>query len=257
MSELVSAPAAGKTRPPRLEAREKVPGQGKVRPKTGRQAKNETKPAEPPRSRPARPTPNEIEKPARAADRLAEPRRTSAPPAAPRRSSLGIWAGLAATALVCAGLGVLGTSYWYENGPMKNKVAQERARTEKVVAALKTELENEKTAHMNVRTGEKRLFELLNNFHQDWNRLPAKPDYFRVGKGAVVFWLDGLVWRQYFVYQGKGADGAMARINSNPEKKNFIYLKTMSKGSWRFSVSAMNQEGKETPRSEELIVKSP
>jgi hypothetical protein len=118
-------------------------------------------------------------------------------------------------------------------------------------------LENEKMAQMNVRTGEKRLFELLNNFHQDWNRLPAKPDYFRTGKGVVVFWIDGLVWRQYHLYQGKGGNGPMERLNAAPEKKNFIYLKNLPKGLWRFSVSALNKEGKETPRGEELIVKSP
>jgi hypothetical protein len=256
MFELVSPAPVAEQPQPKQETREKAPA-GRPRAKAARRAKTAPESGSIPRNRTYRqpsperevlPEPPRMEQP---------PLPVSAPPM-PRRSS-GIWigVGLFFAVLVGAGLGAAGTAYWYQNGPQKNKAAQERIRAEKTIAALKVELENEKIADMNVRTGEKRLFELLNNVHQDWNRLPAKPDYFKVGKGAVVFWIDGLVWRQYYVYQGKGANGAMSRVNTNPEKRNFIYVKNLSKGLWHFSVSALNKEGKETPRSEELLIKSP
>jgi hypothetical protein len=147
---------------------------------------------------------------------------------------------------------------WYAWGPGKQKMLNREARAQKEIARLKVDLENEKMAQQNVRTGQKRLFELLNDFYKDGNRSPAKPDYFKPARGSVaVYWIDGLIWRQYYLYQAQGARGAMQRVNEAPDKKNFVYFKKLSPGIWRFAVSALNKEGKETPLSEEVVVKMP
>jgi hypothetical protein len=166
------------------------------------------------------------------------------------------WTMLVVSLVIGLGIGsgvILG---WYEMGPGKQKIVKVQVEAEKEIKRLKMDLESEKIAQMNVRTGQKRLFELLNDFHRDWNRIPNKPDYFRPtgGKGVVIYWTDGLVWRQYFIYQAKG-NGAMRRLHAVPENKNFVYLKNTPKGMYRFSISALDKEGKETAKSEELILK--
>ncbi|NTV52708.1 MAG: hypothetical protein HGA76_06830 [Candidatus Firestonebacteria bacterium] len=262
MSELLPpAPPPVKTRA-KADSREKNPNQGKARAKSVRRERTVSEPLSAPRTRNARLSRPETDRAARPRVRFNEYRRDLEAPLVPRRSAQAwVWVAFVFTALICLGLGAAGTFYWYENGPNKSKVAekiaQERARGEKIIGALKAELENERIAQMNMRTGEKRLFELLNGVHQDWSRLPAKPEYFKPNKGIVIFWIDRLIWRQYYVYQGKGADGPMTRINPTPDKRNFVYLKNLPKGLWRFSVSALTKEGKETPRSEELIIRSP
>ncbi len=269
MSELIAPPPppppVSKGRP-KMEAKEKSPVPVPEKSKSARTPKAEPAPIPAPAAKPksTKPTKPESPKPVRSPESKPEPvipvaSQRPTEPVRPvtraRHASWGWLVGLIVGVLVGSLLGV----GWFIIGPGKQKLLAAQAKAEGQIKALKTELDNERMAQMNVRTGQKRLFELLNDFHKDWNRIPGKPNYFKPagGKSVVVYWTDGLVWRQYYVYQGKGADGPMSRLNAEPDKNTAVLIKNLSRGINRFAVSAINKEGKETPKSEEVIIRWP
>ncbi|MBN1595756.1 hypothetical protein JW933_07515 [candidate division FCPU426 bacterium] len=83
---------------------------------------------------------------------------------------------------------------------------------------------------------------------------PGKPQYERIGDGVLVYWLDGVFWRRYYLYQASGKKGAFHKVNKRAIRKNFIYLKELKPGLWRYTVTALDREGKETIQSEELAM---
>jgi hypothetical protein len=162
---------------------------------------------------------------------------------------IGFGAGVLLTALVAV--------IWTAFGPHRQEIVRLQTAHTEEIKKLQIDLETARFEASNLRTGSRNLSTLLNAFSTDWDRPPEKPRYRKTPDGALIYWEDQMIWRQYYVYQGKGGKGAMVRFNSRPQKKAFIYLANPTPGTWRFSVTALNKEGKETLPGEVLTLRFP
>ncbi len=190
------------------------------------------------------------------------PRREAAPPlsAGPATRRWQTAAAWMAAGLV---LGILAAVFWFSFGPgaTHQQQAQKDAGVQmtalqKQIQALETEVETSRLNLENLQTGNRRLNDLLNAFREDWDKAPEKPSYMKTPDGVILYWTDSMVWRKYYVYEGKGTAGALYRY-SRLLKRPFIYLKNPKPGFWRYAVSALNKEGKETAQSPALTLSFP
>ncbi len=87
---------------------------------------------------------------------------------------------------------------------------------------------------------------------------PAKPQYIKIGKGVLIYWLDtALTARKYHFYKGRGKKDKLEKIDSQPRQKNLIWLKNIKRGTWRYAVTALDYQGQETQKSDVLTLKFP
>ncbi|MCK5218445.1 hypothetical protein KAR10_02910 [bacterium] len=85
----------------------------------------------------------------------------------------------------------------------------------------------------------------------------VKPKFIKSGPGVVIYWLDKDVMRKYYFYRAKGRKAKLKKISDQPMSKNIMYLKKVSSGTWRYAVSAVDLDGKETELSKVLKLKFP
>ncbi len=90
-----------------------------------------------------------------------------------------------------------------------------------------------------------------------WRKAPDKPSFVKVGTGVMLYWNNEGMMRKYYVYRGKGPAGNMVKVEETPLDANFMYLKTMDPGAWRFSISALTKEGIETDKGESIVLTFP
>lgn len=158
------------------------------------------------------------------------------------------------------GLGVLAAGlagfFWMEHGPYQKRLQEQASRFESDAQKLQSDLETAQIEITHLKTGSRKLSTLLAAFRADWDRPVDKPQFLKTPDGVLIYWEDSLIWRRYHLYQGRGTQ-ALTRVNSRPQKKNFVYLTHPLPGEWRFAVSALTQEGRETPMSESLVLKLP
>lgn len=159
--------------------------------------------------------------------------------------------------MIGAGLAGGGTWAWFALGPAQERVAAERKTHQEELKRLQVDIETARIEASNLRTGNRTLTQMLNAFNADWNQPPAKPRYERVPDGIILFWEGDLIWRRYLVYQSRGAKGAWMRATPRPLSRGYWHLKDPAPGTWRFAVSALNKEGRETARSDALVLSFP
>lgn len=86
---------------------------------------------------------------------------------------------------------------------------------------------------------------------------PLEPNYYKVDRGIILYWKDKAPLRRYHVYRAKGTSGTMKKVTGNPIEKNVIRFRRISRGIWRFAVTAVNEDGQETEKSEVLQLRFP
>lgn len=116
---------------------------------------------------------------------------------------------------------------------------------------LEDQLEEAELKLNNVQIGFGRMNKLFNQMKQP----PDKPRFAKTKDGLIVFWLDGMLWRRYHLYQGKGRRGELKKVNKRSTQINFKYLPELKAGTYRFGVAALDREGQETDMSKILEIK--
>ncbi len=182
------------------------------------------------------------------------PALTKVPGGGQNRVFLGpfLWGWLVGIVLAGAAAGA-----WLWLGPQRRELNRLQAGVDEQVRKLQAELELARQDANGLRAGNRQLTGLLNAFSTDWDRPPDKPRYRKAANGIILFWEDGMIWRKYFVLQGKGERGRLVRLNRRPLKAGFFYLENPVPGEWRFCLTALNKEGKETPPGESLVLHFP
>jgi hypothetical protein len=155
---------------------------------------------------------------------------------------------------VFAGLAAM---VWIWFGPQRQELLRLRSGENEQVKKFQSELEIARQDAASLRSGNQQLTGLLNAFTGDWDRPPEQPRYMKIADGVLLFWEDGMIWRKYFVYQGKGVHGGLGKLNRRSFKQTFYYLSNPTPGTWHFSIAALNKEGKETPPGESLVLHFP
>ncbi|MEW6516843.1 MAG: hypothetical protein AB1439_08070 [candidate division FCPU426 bacterium] len=146
-------------------------------------------------------------------------------------------------------LGAGGSYYWFgihESGALKTQLAE-----------AKKSVETQQQQLTQAQEQAKNLSTVLNTQREASKQPPAKPKAFKVGKGAVLFWNETALMRKYNVYHAKGTAKEWTKVNSEPLTENLLQLKQVDKGVHRYAVAALDQDGQETSRSEELSLKFP
>ena len=152
------------------------------------------------------------------------------------------------------GLGVATAPWWPTASPPPAAVAPQPTPAPGRTAELEAALEEARQRMQNLRMGQRQLRELFDRFGADWNHPPPRPRYQQAGSGVIVFWDDGMVHRKYYLYRASGADGTLKRYNVRPDEKMHYFFDTLEPGRWRFAVTALDEEGKETAFSEALTL---
>lgn len=184
----------------------------------------------------------------------------AAGPAAKVKSGAKAWFAWRPAALGAAAGAVLmavAAVFWIAYGPQKREAEAVKTAAGEEIRKLQAELETVRMEASNLRTGSRGLSTLLAAFSTDWDKPPEKPCYQKVSDGVLIYWEDKMIWRKYYLYQGKGEKGTLTRYNPRPQKRGFVYLADPTPGIWRFSVSALNKEGRETLPSEVLTLRIP
>ncbi|MBN1594527.1 hypothetical protein JW933_01235, partial [candidate division FCPU426 bacterium] len=162
---------------------------------------------------------------------------------------------LALILAVVAGLVLGGGASYYWFGIAQSKKMRVR------VQELEKQMEAGRQAQADlaqVREEGKRLQGILDGQKKDSKQPVPKPEYYKVGKGALVYWVDDCqVKRKYYVYRAKGTKDAPKKITDKPVDKNMLLFRTVSSGTWRYAVTAVDLDGNETPLSEVLKLNFP
>jgi len=147
--------------------------------------------------------------------------------------------------------------YWFgieRAQQMKNKIQE----LEKQLAQSKEAQETAQSNLAQAREEAKKLSEVLNQHLAASKKPLEKPKYIKIQKGVLIYWLDkSPLRRKYYLYRAKGKKASLKKISDKPMSKNIMWLKKVSSGTWRYAVSAVDLEGNETTKSEELKLKFP
>ena len=161
---------------------------------------------------------------------------------------------LAILALVL-GLALGGGAGYYWFGVLQANQMKDKIQT------LEKQVEESKHAQEDLAKvqAEVKAFSEVINGQMAASKLPVpKPQYYKVGKGALVYWVDNSpVTRKYYLYRAKGRKGELKKISDKPQAKNMLLFRKVSRGTWQYAVSAVDLDGNETEKSEVLILKFP
>jgi hypothetical protein len=161
---------------------------------------------------------------------------------------------LAILALVL-GLALGGGASYYWFGVQQAKVVNEK------IQNLEKQVEESKQVQEELAASraEAQALSAIINGQMEASKLPVpKPQYYKTGKGAIVYWVDNSsVRRKYFFYRGKGKKGELKKIGAKAVAKNMLRFRKVSRGTWRYAVTAVDLEGNETEKSEILSLKFP
>lgn len=122
---------------------------------------------------------------------------------------------------------------------------------QETIKQLERKLEDQEMDLNNLSKGYAQISKILT----ESKMAPKKPIIKKLRRGVLIYWVDEVLWRHYYVYRGKGPSGKMFKINKKSQKLNFIYLKSKPRGYWRFAISAVDQEGNETEMSNAVVLK--
>lgn len=176
-----------------------------------------------------------------------EPERETVAAEPPRKRG----GGIAGFMLLVLGLiiGAGGAYYWF--GVRENQTLQTQlAEAKKNATAAQQQLTQAQEQAKN-------LSAVLNAQREASKRPLAKLKYFKVGKGVVLYWTETDVVRTYNLYYAKGSANEWTKVNEEPLKENVAQFKDVAKGVRRYVVAAIDQDGQETARSEELKLTFP
>jgi hypothetical protein len=156
-----------------------------------------------------------------------------------------------------AGLSVGGglTHYW--NGQFQgyksklDALEQEVKTVNRDKEILSNQLEDSYIQLQNVQVGLNQMNKMFTTISDP----PNKPHYRLAGEGVILYWLDGMLWRKYHVYEARGKNGSFKKLNKRSTKKTFMYLDKLKKGTYRYVITALDREGNETDMSETLEIK--
>jgi len=156
-----------------------------------------------------------------------------------------------------AGLGIGGGVAYYWYGHLQGykyqltEVQEKVKRLESEKETLASQLEESYLKLHNMQIG----LNQMNKLFETIGEPPSKPRYQRAGEGVIIYWLDGMLWRRYHIYQARGRNGQFKKLNKRSTKKNYLYLENMKPGIWRYAITALDREGRETEMSEVLEIK--
>ena len=94
----------------------------------------------------------------------------------------------------------------------------------------------------------------MNKLFETMGDRPDKPRYKRAGEGVIIYWLDGMLWRRYHVYEARGKRGRFKKLNKRSTKKTYMYLDKLKKGTYRYVITALDRKGDETEMSDVLKI---
>lgn len=165
----------------------------------------------------------------------------------PRRKAVAILAATAAAGLVLgAAVMFLANGYRYKWMDARDKLIA----AESKLQALDSENEKSRIELSNLRLG----MSQMNKVFAEENKPPEKPNYVKLDKGILVYWMDGMLWRHYYLYKAQG-NGSLAKTSSRSTRKNFVFLSDVKPGVWNYAVTALDRQGRETEFSETLTIK--
>jgi hypothetical protein len=175
-------------------------------------------------------------------------------PAPMRKSSAFPWGILlaAVTALIIGG--VAGSFFTYQ---MNGYRAKWRTANLQLAAAqasnksLDLELDKSRIELSNLRVG----MSQMNKLFADQGQPPEKPNYQKLDKGIIIYWMDGLIWRHYYLYKGQGKN-PLVKTSIRSNRKNFVVEPEVRPGVWNYAVTAVDRQGKETALSETLTIRA-
>ena len=156
--------------------------------------------------------------------------------------------------LVGAGLGGWFTYRWYDaNNAYKKEIVALKAQlalAKDEEQKLILQLDESYIRLNNVQAG----LNQMNKLFVDINVVPDKPRYQKTKQGLIIFWVDGMSWRRYHLYQARGKNGKFKKINKRSTKKTHLYMRDLKPGLWRYALTALDREGQETEMSDVLDI---
>ncbi len=172
-------------------------------------------------------------------------------PAPPRRPP-SAWAAMMILLLGVV-LGAGGAYYWFGI----EKVKQSELEIKNLVSQVKTVTEESLASKKEIERLEKTIATVGKKKAALYTGAPLKPNYYGTDQGMVLYWLDKGPLRSYYVYRAKGTRGTLKKVLAKPLPKNVLRFRRISQGTWRFAVSAVNENGQESPMSPVLTLRFP